>query len=78
MIDLRRCLAIVGNDTDDPVRVTSRELQIIESLVHGWTAREVAVELGISWHTVRTHIRNIYEKVGVSNRVELVHWKQRG
>lgn len=41
-------------------------------LVLGFTAREIAGDLGLSFHTVRTHIRNIYEKLGVANRVELV------
>jgi DNA-binding CsgD family transcriptional regulator len=51
-----------------------REEQIISSLIVGATAREIAAELALSFHTVRTHIRKIYAKIGVCSRVELVNW----
>jgi DNA-binding CsgD family transcriptional regulator len=54
------------------VKLTTRETQIVMSLVIGETAREVALRLGVSFHTVRTHIKNVYSKLGVVNRVELV------
>lgn len=54
--------------------MTEREFEIAASLVSGATARDISMELGLSFHTVRTHIRNLYAKVGVSNRVELVHY----
>ena len=56
--------------------VTPRERQIIEALVRGATARELAEELRLSFHTVRTHVRNIYAKLGVANRIELLRWQQ--
>ena len=37
----------------------------------GATIREVAGHLGLSTHTVRTHVRNIYRVLGVGNRLEL-------
>lgn len=55
--------------------VTKRERAIIDWLVCGATAREVAAELRLSLHTVRTHIRNVYAKLGVANRIELVRWR---
>ncbi len=55
-------------------RLSSREEQIISSLVVGATAREIARELEVSFHTVRTHIRKIYAKIGICSRVELVNW----
>jgi DNA-binding CsgD family transcriptional regulator len=63
--------------SNEPALVSAREQQIIASLIVGATAREIANELRISVHTVRTHIRNIYSKTGVANRVELVLWTQR-
>jgi len=36
------------------------------------TEREVAAELGLSYHTIHQHVRTIYKKLGVSNRVEMV------
>jgi DNA-binding NarL/FixJ family response regulator len=55
--------------------ITRREHEVIEALVEGATAREVAEALGLSFHTVRTHIRNIYEKTGAANRIELLKWQ---
>ena len=59
---------------DQLVTLSLRELQIVDSLVHGATAKEIARELVLSFHTVRTHIRNIYGKLDICNRVELMRW----
>lgn len=58
----------------DETHVTAREHELIEHLVLGATARELATQFDVSFHTVRTHIRNIYRKLGVSNRLELLRW----
>lgn len=55
--------------------LSQRELQIVDSLLYGATAHEVGRELNLSFHTVRTHIRNIYSKLGICNRIELARWK---
>ena len=57
------------------MEVTRRELEIIDYLVEGATARDVANQLHLSFYTVRTHIKNIYDKLGVMNRVELLRWR---
>jgi len=36
--------------------------------------REIAQELGIGEHVVRNYLTNIYDRIGVSNRVELALW----
>ena len=59
-------------DTADHLRITRREMQIVESLIFGASARDIASDLGVSFHTIRTHIRNIYTKLGVASRVELL------
>lgn len=51
--------------------ISSREEEIIELLVLGKTNREIAEELFISNNTVKTHIKNVYGKLDVSNRVQL-------
>lgn len=51
--------------------ISVREEQIIGLLVEGKTNREIAEELFISANTVKTHIKNIYGKLDVSNRVQL-------
>jgi DNA-binding NarL/FixJ family response regulator len=52
--------------------LTPREKTIISYLVQGWRNREIADRLGISEQTVKNHLRAVYDKVGVSDRLELV------
>lgn len=58
------------------VLLTRREREIVDRILCGCTANEVARELGVSFHTVRTHLRNLYGRLGVSNRLELMRWSQ--
>jgi DNA-binding NarL/FixJ family response regulator len=51
-----------------------RQLQVIELVTQGLKNREIAVELGIGEHVVRNYLATIYDKIGVSNRVELALW----
>ncbi len=52
--------------------LTSREMQILGLLVSGCERGEVSGELGISSHTVRTHLNRINVKLGVHSRLEAV------
>ena len=51
--------------------LTPRELEVVESIVSGFTNKEIATRYSISEQTVKHHLRNIFDKVGVSNRLEL-------
>lgn len=59
-------------DILEKYKITTREKEIIFLLVEGYSKKEVAQKLFISELTVKTHIRNIYEKLGVKNRIELL------
>jgi DNA-binding NarL/FixJ family response regulator len=52
--------------------LTQREKTIISYLMQGWRNREIAQQLTITEQTVKNHLRSIYDKVGVSDRLELV------
>ncbi|AVI50669.1 hypothetical protein C5O00_05580 [Pukyongia salina] len=52
--------------------LSSREKEIIELLAIGWNNNQVADKLNISYHTVRTHRKNIFKKLNCSNIVELI------
>lgn len=58
-------------------RLTERENILLQSLARGLRYKEIAEELGISVETVRTHIRNIYQKLQVQSRTEALN-KLRG
>ena len=51
--------------------VTARELEITSAVVEGLSNREIAGRYGLSEDTVKHHLTNIFNKVGVSNRLEL-------
>jgi DNA-binding NarL/FixJ family response regulator len=52
--------------------VSSREMQVVTHVVAGYTNKDLGRKLGISEQTVKHHLTNIFDKLGVSNRLELV------
>lgn len=52
---------------------TIREREVVELVYKGLTNPDIAEQMFISRNTVKVHIHNIYEKLDVSNRMELVH-----
>jgi len=51
--------------------LTAREREVINAIVEGFTNKEIASRYKISERTVKHHLSNIFDKVGVSNRLEL-------
>lgn len=51
--------------------LTNRELEIVSTIVDGCTNREIAQRFSLSEDTVKHHLTNIFDKIGVSNRLEL-------
>jgi len=52
--------------------LTSREIEILKLIGEGLPYKLIACQLSISEHTVNTHIKNMFAKVGVTNKMELV------
>jgi len=52
--------------------LAKREGQVVSLVADGLTNRDIAAQLGLSEHTVSNYLFRIYNKLGVSNRVELV------
>jgi len=52
--------------------LTGRQRQIVTWLAEGLSNKEIALRLGISSHTVKTHLHNIFERLGVSGRVRVL------
>jgi two-component system nitrate/nitrite response regulator NarL len=73
--DLVGALRAYMPSADDQQRkqfgLTGRELEVVGAIVSGLTNREIAESFSISEQTVKHHLRNIFDKVGVSNRLEL-------
>lgn len=51
--------------------LTPREIEVVSNLLRGLSAKEIAAEFDISTHTIRDHIKAIYQKIGVRSRGEL-------
>ena len=52
--------------------LTTREQEVLDHLAKGFLYKEIAEAMNISYDTVHTHIRNIYEKLHVRSRTEAV------
>ena len=52
--------------------LTKREQQVFERLILNKTTKEIAGELGISEKTIRNHISNVMQKLGVKARTQAV------
>jgi DNA-binding NarL/FixJ family response regulator len=55
-----------------PEGITTREEEILEQMVNGWDAKRIATVLNISITTVRKHIANIYQKLHVQSKAEVI------
>ncbi|MDF2952468.1 MAG: LuxR family transcriptional regulator [Anaerocolumna sp.] len=53
--------------------VTRRESQLMELILHGKNNKEIADSLKISDNTVKKHIGHLFQKLQVTNRVQLIH-----
>jgi DNA-binding NarL/FixJ family response regulator len=59
--------------TTDPLgELTARERELLTALANGWTNLQIASRIGISRNTVKYHLKNLYDKLGVSNRAMAV------
>lgn len=74
---LRALLKHNGAATARNPELTGRELEILGMVAEGKTSREIADDLYISENTVRNHVRNILDKLGLNSRFEAVNWAYR-
>jgi DNA-binding NarL/FixJ family response regulator len=67
---LARVFAAVENRMDGDVRLTSRELEVLQFISQGLTNQEIAARLVVEVGTVKNHVHRILEKLNVSSRQE--------
>lgn len=58
--------------TESEYGLTQREMEILSLVVEGMSTKEIAARLGLSYHTIDTHLRSIYEKLHVRSRSAVV------
>jgi DNA-binding NarL/FixJ family response regulator len=64
--------AEMSRQTQAPEILTERELEVLTLIAKGSANKEIAAELHISNSTVKTHIANIFQKLGTNDRTEAV------
>ncbi len=67
-------VAQARKEKEDVYNLTPREEEVLRTLTRGLTNKQIAIELGISQRTVRFHLSNLYEKLGVNSRGEAMAW----
>ncbi len=60
-----------GEDKEGPAPISARELEVIGLVADGLGNKQIARELGIREQTVKNHLANIMQKLGVRSRLEL-------
>jgi DNA-binding NarL/FixJ family response regulator len=75
----RRTMFLLSKSTTEntttskmPKIITEREREILEHMVKGWDAKRIAVELSLSVLTVRKHLANIYHKLHVNSKAQII------
>jgi len=63
--------------TDTETQLTKREIQMLRWMGEGYSNKAIAQQLFISENTVKYHIRNVLQKLGVQNRTEAVAFAMR-
>ncbi len=56
----------------EPIKLSSRELEIIQLIAEGYTNTQIAEKLFLSAHTINTHRKNVMSKLGVNNTAAIV------
>jgi len=64
--------AVCAVDSNGLELLSKRELDVVRSLAEGLTNREIAERLGLSQHTIKNYLFRVFDKLGVSNRLELL------
>jgi two-component system, NarL family, nitrate/nitrite response regulator NarL len=70
-LDVVRRLSSGPTLSTNPYGLTERQCEIIRGVAEGLNNREIAERLGISEHTAKHHLTQVFNKTGVSTRVEL-------
>jgi DNA-binding NarL/FixJ family response regulator len=65
-------VAPLADQTVDAERLTDREQEVLTLLAEGMPTKEIAAALFVGDETVKTHLARIYQKLGVSDRVQAV------
>jgi DNA-binding NarL/FixJ family response regulator len=61
-------------EDDEPIKLTASEKLILHEIAKGKTTKEIAYEKNLSFHTVNSHRKNIFRKLGVNSLHEAIRY----
>ena len=70
----RDAVASRGAEAADDVRMTPREREVIDLIAEGFSNKKIAAHLHISPYTVKSHVRNIMDKLALHTRLQIAAW----
>lgn len=73
----RNAVANGGPSFQSSVRMTPREREVIDLIAEGLSNKEIAAQLHIATHTVKSHVRNIMEKLTLHTRLQIAAFAHR-
>lgn len=62
---------------ESAIRLTNREKQVVDRIAMGLSNKEIAADLHIATHTVKSHVHNVLEKLTLSSRLEIAAFAHR-
>ena len=68
---------IIRNVHTNNGHLTSSEIEIVKLIAQGLTTKAIAIQKRLSYHTIITHRKNIFRKLGISNSSELIMYAMR-
>ncbi|MBK7433111.1 MAG: response regulator transcription factor [Chitinophagaceae bacterium] len=75
----RKTMSLLSKSSSDvattaaiPKILTEREQEVLQHMVKGWDAKRISVELNLSVLTIRKHIANIYQKLHVNSKAQVI------
>jgi len=70
--------AVLSERAEQPrVELSQREQEVLRCVGMGFPNKQIALELGISEKTVKTHLTSIFQRIGVTDRTQAALWAQR-
>jgi DNA-binding NarL/FixJ family response regulator len=68
----RRRSAAVGRAGEAPRALTEQERRVVAELARGLSNRQIARALALSEHTIKFHLKNVFNKLGVRSRTQVI------
>ena len=63
---------ISSTEPENDYKLTNREMNVIKEIAHGHSNKDIAAKLSITERTVKAHLTNIFSKLGLKNRYQLI------